>query len=69
MVGELHAVSVGMGLQTSTWKTHTFQIKPRSDAIWGGHNIRAEAFGYFTLEVFATDEAGVDVDVRERDGA
>lgn len=62
-MGELHAVRVSMGLQTSTYNNKA-EISDRSSQyviVW--------TLDLPTLKVFPTYQASIDVDVGERDGA
>lgn len=69
MVGELHAVGVSVGLETSTYKNKA-EIPPGgSEPRVPARNLKQSTNNPPTLEVFPTYQAGVDVDVGERDGA
>lgn len=62
-MGELHAVRVSMGLQTSTYDNKA-EISDRSSQYVIDWTLNLQ-----TLKVFPTYQASIDVDVRERDGA
>lgn len=67
MMGKLHTVSVSMGLETSTYKqAHMSESVQAQQAVRALLDISDHSP---TLEIFPTYEAGVDVDVWERDGA
>lgn len=64
MVGKLHTVSVSMGFQSSPCrKTHLRIISSTATVKF------PSSLGRPTLKVFAAHKTGIDVDVRQRDGA
>lgn len=70
MMGKLHAVSVSMGFQTSTYKQANIKISSKPNEMMLLHrHVFVVCFCLPTLKVFTTYKASVDVDVGERDGA
>lgn len=71
MMGELHTVSVGVGLQTSTYKQAHISVSTKKKI--SPSTTRCSISGVSdkspTLKVLPAYKAGIDIDVGEGDGA